>query len=291
MLVGVDVAIIRVLVAVVSGWINLAPVLPAPGCVPATFVGSRGGRMSRGARRRSQVPCVMTIGRICRFRRGPFVVEVSGRLPDHDGPGAGSGGRSMTDARVIHFEIVGKDGAALQRYYADLFGWSLDTSHPGGYGMTEPSATGPVVGIGSTPGRLVRARHGVRHGGGHRRHAGSGRVARRERDHAQVQPGRERAAGAGGRSRGARPGHHADVVGARPGGRSGSAPALPRLGADYPNVMTIGRIFRRGGGVDMRPIVISEEPDFPAGGARTGGAAGPGRQRNATGGCAAGDRP
>ena len=57
----------------------------------------------------------------------------------------------MADARVIHFEIVGKDGAALQRYYADLFGWKLDDNHPGGYGMTDPSATGPVVGIGSTP--------------------------------------------------------------------------------------------------------------------------------------------
>ena len=32
----------------------------------------------------------------------------------------------MADARVIHFEIVGKDGAALQRYDADLFGWKLD---------------------------------------------------------------------------------------------------------------------------------------------------------------------
>ena len=57
----------------------------------------------------------------------------------------------MGDARVIHFEIVGKDGAALQRYYADLFGWKLDDNHPGGYGMTDPDATGPVVGIGSTP--------------------------------------------------------------------------------------------------------------------------------------------
>ena len=36
----------------------------------------------------------------------------------------------MADARVIHFEIVGKDGAALQRYYADLFGWKIDDNHP-----------------------------------------------------------------------------------------------------------------------------------------------------------------
>ena len=57
----------------------------------------------------------------------------------------------MAETRVIHFEIVGKDGKALQRYYSDLFGWALDTSNPGGYGISDPATTGPVVGIGSTP--------------------------------------------------------------------------------------------------------------------------------------------
>jgi predicted enzyme related to lactoylglutathione lyase len=56
----------------------------------------------------------------------------------------------MAENRVIHFEIVGKDGPALQRYYSDLFGWALDTSNPGGYGITDPATTGPAVGIGST---------------------------------------------------------------------------------------------------------------------------------------------
>jgi uncharacterized protein len=56
----------------------------------------------------------------------------------------------MDENRVIHFEIVGKDGKALQRYYSDLFGWALDTSNPGGYGITDPATTGPAVGIGST---------------------------------------------------------------------------------------------------------------------------------------------
>ena len=56
----------------------------------------------------------------------------------------------MAEARVIHFEIVGKDGQALQRYYSDLFGWAFDTSNPGGYGITDPAATGPAVGVGST---------------------------------------------------------------------------------------------------------------------------------------------
>ncbi len=57
----------------------------------------------------------------------------------------------MADRRVIHVEIVGRDGAALQRFYSDLFGWHLDTNNPGGYGMTSGDDTGVVVGIGSAP--------------------------------------------------------------------------------------------------------------------------------------------
>jgi len=57
----------------------------------------------------------------------------------------------MTEPRIIHFEIVGRDQAALQRYYGELLGWKLDTSNPGGYGMTDPAQTGLVVGIGATP--------------------------------------------------------------------------------------------------------------------------------------------
>ncbi len=57
----------------------------------------------------------------------------------------------MTEPRVIHLEILGKDAPGLQRYYGDLFGWNLDTSAPGGYGMTDPGQTGIVVGVGSAP--------------------------------------------------------------------------------------------------------------------------------------------
>jgi predicted enzyme related to lactoylglutathione lyase len=38
-------------------------------------------------------------------------------------------------AKVIHVEVVGKDGAALQRFYGDVFGWDFDTNNPGGYGL------------------------------------------------------------------------------------------------------------------------------------------------------------
>jgi uncharacterized protein len=57
----------------------------------------------------------------------------------------------MGDQRVIHFEVVGRDGAALQSFYSELFGWKFDTSNPGGYGMSSPEQTGVAVGIGATP--------------------------------------------------------------------------------------------------------------------------------------------
>jgi predicted enzyme related to lactoylglutathione lyase len=37
--------------------------------------------------------------------------------------------------QVIHVEVTGKDGQALQEFYSTVFGWQLDTSNPGGYGM------------------------------------------------------------------------------------------------------------------------------------------------------------
>jgi predicted enzyme related to lactoylglutathione lyase len=57
----------------------------------------------------------------------------------------------MAEPQVIHFEIVGRDQVALQRYYGDLFGWRINTDNPGGYGMTDASRTGIVVGVGATP--------------------------------------------------------------------------------------------------------------------------------------------
>lgn len=52
-------------------------------------------------------------------------------------------------AHVIHFEVVGKDGPALQRFYSDVFGWTLDTNNPTGYGMVRP-AEGIAGGIGAS---------------------------------------------------------------------------------------------------------------------------------------------
>ena len=58
---------------------------------------------------------------------------------------------------VVHFEIIGKDGAALQRYYSELFGWDVDADNPMKYGMVpregnvDPDGVGIGGGIGGGP--------------------------------------------------------------------------------------------------------------------------------------------
>ena len=59
---------------------------------------------------------------------------------------------------VVHFEIVGEDGARLQAYYAALFGWSYEPSGVAGYSLVDHQGpcggTGPRLGggIGGIPG-------------------------------------------------------------------------------------------------------------------------------------------
>jgi uncharacterized protein len=52
-------------------------------------------------------------------------------------------------AKVIHVEVTGKNGEALQKFYKDVLGWSLDTNNPGGYGMYRQD-DGLTGGIGAT---------------------------------------------------------------------------------------------------------------------------------------------
>jgi predicted enzyme related to lactoylglutathione lyase len=51
---------------------------------------------------------------------------------------------------VVHFEILGKDGEALKRYYSQLFGWEIDSSNPMNYGIVarEGNTNADGVGIG-----------------------------------------------------------------------------------------------------------------------------------------------
>ncbi|MHB8376203.1 MAG: VOC family protein [Dehalococcoidia bacterium] len=46
--------------------------------------------------------------------------------------------------KVVHFEVLGGDGKQLQRFYASLFGWTVDASNPMEYGLV----TGEDAGIG-----------------------------------------------------------------------------------------------------------------------------------------------
>jgi hypothetical protein len=38
---------------------------------------------------------------------------------------------------VVHFEVVGKDGKKLQKFYSQLFDWKIDANNPMNYGIVE----------------------------------------------------------------------------------------------------------------------------------------------------------
>jgi predicted enzyme related to lactoylglutathione lyase len=39
---------------------------------------------------------------------------------------------------VVHFEVTGRDGLVLQRYYSDLFGWQIENNEALNYGAITP---------------------------------------------------------------------------------------------------------------------------------------------------------
>jgi predicted enzyme related to lactoylglutathione lyase len=51
---------------------------------------------------------------------------------------------------VVHFEVIGKDGAALQSFYSDLFEWKIDSNNPMNYGIVsrEENVNAEGIGIG-----------------------------------------------------------------------------------------------------------------------------------------------
>jgi predicted enzyme related to lactoylglutathione lyase len=52
---------------------------------------------------------------------------------------------------VIHFEVIGTDGAKLQRFYGDVFGWSIDANNPMNYGMVSAENRGIGGGVSGGP--------------------------------------------------------------------------------------------------------------------------------------------
>jgi predicted enzyme related to lactoylglutathione lyase len=46
---------------------------------------------------------------------------------------------------VVHFEILGKDGSALQSFYSGLFGWTINTDNPMEYGLVDTGSNGSGI--------------------------------------------------------------------------------------------------------------------------------------------------
>jgi predicted enzyme related to lactoylglutathione lyase len=49
--------------------------------------------------------------------------------------------------KIVHFEILGKDGKKIQSFYSSLFGWSIDANNPMDYGMVSPEQVGMGGGV------------------------------------------------------------------------------------------------------------------------------------------------
>jgi predicted enzyme related to lactoylglutathione lyase len=56
-------------------------------------------------------------------------------------------------AKIVHFEIMGKDAVKLHKFYADLFGWKIGEpmAEMGFYGMVDAESSGVAGGIGQEP--------------------------------------------------------------------------------------------------------------------------------------------
>src|SRR5687768_14305106 len=68
------------------------------------------------------------------------------------------GGRAAVDMevqpvgnKIVHAEVVGKDGAALHDFYGKLFDWNQNRDLPSGYAMTDHEDSGIVLGTGPAP--------------------------------------------------------------------------------------------------------------------------------------------
>ena len=48
---------------------------------------------------------------------------------------------------VVHFEILGPDGAELQQFYSEMFGWTINADNPMSYGLVDTGGSGIGGGI------------------------------------------------------------------------------------------------------------------------------------------------
>ena len=47
---------------------------------------------------------------------------------------------------VVHFDIMGGEGDELQRFYAELFAWKIDSNNPMNYGVVDTSSSEGIRG-------------------------------------------------------------------------------------------------------------------------------------------------
>jgi predicted enzyme related to lactoylglutathione lyase len=52
---------------------------------------------------------------------------------------------------VVHFEVVGSDGAKLQDFYGKLFDWKINADNPMNYGIVDNAGEGINGGVGEAP--------------------------------------------------------------------------------------------------------------------------------------------
>ncbi len=53
---------------------------------------------------------------------------------------------------VTHFEVLGNDAGALQRFYSEAFGWQMQDVMDGAYYMANPGGEGEINGgVGAAP--------------------------------------------------------------------------------------------------------------------------------------------
>jgi predicted enzyme related to lactoylglutathione lyase len=52
---------------------------------------------------------------------------------------------------VVHFEVLGKDAEALQRFYSQAFDWQVDANNQMNYGMVAAQEGGIGGGVGPAP--------------------------------------------------------------------------------------------------------------------------------------------
>lgn len=53
--------------------------------------------------------------------------------------------------KVVHFEVLGKDGVKLRKFYGELFDWQMSADNPMNYGLVPAAGEGSIGGgIGQT---------------------------------------------------------------------------------------------------------------------------------------------